>query len=84
MALDVTLRGIPLWLLREYIEELGARARDDGVLQGEGWQARLTQVEDFQVGSLKVGQVRLELDGEAASLEAVRPKLEKKLHRAGG
>jgi hypothetical protein len=84
MNLDVTLRGIPLWLLREYIEELGARARDDGVLVGEGWQARLTQVEDFQVGSLKVGQVRLELDGEAASLAAVRPLLEKKLQRAGG
>jgi len=80
----MTLRGIPLWLLREYIEELGAQARDDGMLHGEGWQARLTQVEDFQVGSLKVGQVRLELDGEAASLAVVRPKLEKKLWRAGG
>lgn len=84
MAWDITMRGIPLWLLREYIEELGAKMRDDGVLYGEGWQARVTDAEDFQVGALRVGQVRLELDGEAAALAAVRPLLEKKLQRGGG
>ncbi len=76
--------GIPLWLLRAYLEELGGRSSAEGLLRGDGWQARLTQVEDHQIGSLRVGQVRLELDGEPEALDRVRRALEPKLVRAGG
>ncbi len=83
-ALDRVITGLPLWLLREYLQELGGRQAGDGWLVGRGWSARLAQVEDFQVGSLRVGQVRLQVHATAEVLEALRPRLEQKLLRGGG
>lgn len=81
---ETVIRGIPLWLLREYVEQVGAQARDDGWLHGGGWRARLTQVEDYVLGSLRVGQVRLEFEGDADSVARARAALEPKLMRGGG
>jgi hypothetical protein len=77
-------RGIPLWLLREYLEEGGGRAADDYRVVGDGWEVRLTQIEDFAVGSLRVGQVRLDIDGSDAGVARVLAFLDPKLIRAGG
>jgi hypothetical protein len=77
-------RGIPLWLLREYLEEGGGRATDDHRVVGDGWEVRLTQIEDFVVGSLHVGQVRVDIDGSDAGVAQVLAFLEPKLVRAGG
>lgn len=78
------VRGIPLWLLREYLLELGGQLQPDGTLLGNGWQGRLTQLEDYRIGSLRVGEVRLELLGDGTALAALFPALERRLLRAGG
>ena len=83
-AFECVVTGVPLWLLRAYLEELGGRPGADGLLRGDGWQARLTQVEVYQIGSLRVGQVRLELDGQVEAVDRVRQALEPRLMRAGG
>ena len=83
-AFEWTVTGIPLWLMREYLEQLGGQVQADGWLRGDGWQARLMQVEDQAIGSLRVGRVHLELSGEAEVVEQVRRALEPKLMRAGG
>ncbi len=83
-AFERVVTGVPLWLLRAYLEELGGWPGADGLLRGDGWHARLTQVEDYQIGSLRVGQVRLELDGEVEAVGRVRQALEPRLMRAGG
>ncbi len=57
------IRGVPLWMVREYLEQLGGQSEPDEWLQGPGWKACLTPVEDYQIGSICVGQVRLELRG---------------------
>lgn len=82
--LDGPLRGLPLWLLREYLEELGGAAGPDGAVAGAGWTARLTQLEDHRLGSLRIGQVRLELAGDEAALAEVRRVLTYKLMTRGG
>jgi hypothetical protein len=79
--MDQEVRGIPLWLIREYLEELGGTAQDDFHVTGDGWTARLEQIEDFQVGSLVVGQVRIVLDG---AIDEMSVGLDEKLLRAGG
>lgn len=78
------LRGIPLWLVREYLEEAGGRARDDTHVAGNGWTATLEQIEDFTLGSLRIGQVRLTLEGDPDAVARLREFLEPKLLRAGG
>lgn len=76
-------RGIPLKILRDYLTDLGGIPQDDSRISGPGWQAHLERVEDFQIGSLRVGQVRVTIEGEQPVLEALLPQLEKKLLRAG-
>jgi hypothetical protein len=82
--LEAPIRGIALWLLREYLEELGGTTGADGVVAGPGWEARLTQLEDHPLGSLRIGQVRLELTGEEAALAELRRALTFKLMTRGG
>jgi len=78
------IRGVPLWVVREYLEQLGGQSKANGWLQGLGWKACLTPLDDYRIGSLCVGQVRLELRGEAGAIAALRDALEKRLLRAGG
>jgi hypothetical protein len=76
--------SIPLWLVREYLTELNGVPTGEDAVSGDGWQARLTRIEDAQIGSLRVGRVRLELYGDPAAIQKLLPALEKKLLRAGG
>jgi hypothetical protein len=78
------LRGIPLWLLQEYLQELGGQPGANGWTTGPGWQACLTPMNDFQLGSLRVGQVRIEWQAEPEAHNIYWPKLEMKMMRAGG
>ena len=78
------VRGIPLWLLREYLEAEGGEIRADGQIVGNGWAARLTQLDDYQIGSLRVGQVRVEIEGEPVPMAHLQEVMEKKLIRGGG
>lgn len=84
VTFDREIRGIPLWLLREYLVELGGQVQQDDCVVGAGWSARLTQLEDFSVGSLRVGQVQIEICGEESAMKALRGPLETKLIRGGG
>jgi hypothetical protein len=83
-VIEREIRGVPLWLIREYLEELGGTARDEVTIGGPGWSATLEQIEDFRIGSLVVGQVRVLLEGDEKTLAALEPRLDDKLIRAGG
>jgi hypothetical protein len=84
------LRGIPRWLLRRYLEDLGGCAEatygtsDEDRLQGDGWTATLVQIEDYRIGSLSSGQVRVTVTGEPATVAALLEALEPRLFRGGG
>ncbi len=84
------MRGIPLWLLREDLEELGGAAESaaentaEAVVRGAGWQVRLTRLEPLRLGSLAIGQVRVELEIEDALADDFVARFAKKTMRAGG
>ncbi|MBI3942419.1 MAG: DUF1952 domain-containing protein [Chloroflexi bacterium] len=78
------IRGIPLWLLREYLAEMGGQAGVDNRVTGPGWQATLTPLEDYRIGSLRVGEVRLEIDGTEQAVAHLQTLLAPKLARGGG
>lgn len=84
MVTEVFVYGIPLWLLREYLVELGGRVDGEHGVEGAGWRAKLAKLPDRQIGSLRVGRVELQLTGEPEALAALRPGLDRKTLRAGG
>lgn len=78
------LRGVPLWLLKAYLIEIGGAELEPDLVQGRGWKIQLVQLADFQVGAIRVGQVLLELEAESEIYPALNEALDKKLLRAGG
>lgn len=81
---EIVVRGVPIWLLRDYLQQVGGQGQVNGWCQGDGWRARLTQADDYAIGSLKVGQVKLEIEGEASAVARTRDGLEPRLLRGGG
>ena len=63
------MRGIPYFLLKEYLVELGGALVEENLVVGAGWKVRLTKMVPYKFHSLSVGQTRLEmeLDDEAAA-----------------
>lgn len=82
LAWDVN--GVPEWLMQEYLVELGGQVSRQGQVTGPGWQADYHRIEDFKLGSIRVGRVRLQISGEEAVMESIIPRLEQKLMRGGG
>lgn len=78
------IRGIPYFLLVEYLQELGGKEEEDGRLMGLGWEASLEKMEPFRLGSLVIGQVKVELKIEDALADEFIAKLSQKTLRAGG
>ena len=62
------LRGIPYFLLKEYLQEMGGVLAGENIVRGDGWTVTLKRMESFHLGSLEVGQTRLimELDDPIA------------------
>ena len=75
--------GIPLWLMREYLEDLGGEADGEDRVNGMGWTAGITKIEPNRVGSLRVGRIQLELQGDPEAIAALKSRLEMKTMRAG-
>lgn len=78
------VRSVPLWLLRDYLVELGGTAESDTHVVGDQWEARLTELSDHEVGSLSVANVKLELSGDDMPVKMIIDQLETRLARAGG
>ena len=78
------IRGIPAWLMGEYLKELGAIDEKNGRFSTATVTAHVEQIEDFQIVSLRVGQIRFVLEGEKTAVEALKKRLEVKLLRGGG
>jgi hypothetical protein len=83
MITQTFIHAIPLWLLREYLEELGGVAESETHVSGDGWRAELTKLPDHHLGSLRIGRVELRLHGEPEALARLRPGLDRKTMRAG-
>jgi hypothetical protein len=77
------VHSIPLWLLRDYLSEIGGTVETENRVTGDGWTAVLTKLEPRQVGSLRVGQVKVEFEGQAEAITQLQTQFHKKTMRAG-
>jgi hypothetical protein len=78
------IRGVPLWLMQEYLLEMGGTLIEDGLVEGDGWTVRLTKLDPFVLGSLSVGQIRVEMSGDPEGFANLKVMIEPKLLRGGG
>ena len=78
------MRGIPFFLLKEYLEEMGGKSISDEQVQGPGWSVEMSRMEPFKLGSLSIGQTRLEIEIEDHLVDDFVEVFGKKTLRAGG
>jgi hypothetical protein len=77
------MRGIPYFLLKEYLQELGGTLLDENHVQGNGWSVHLERMEPFRLGSLEVGQTRLTMELEERAAADFLNRFASKTLRAG-
>ncbi|HRQ37108.1 MAG TPA: DUF1952 domain-containing protein [Chloroflexota bacterium] len=83
-TIDRVIRGIPAWLMGEYLQEMGGLRQGDGRYTHPQWSATVKQIEDYQIGSLVVGQIQFHLQADDAIIEPFQKQLDRKLLRGGG
>lgn len=82
--MQIELRGVPIWLLKEYLSELGGEEVEPDHMRGDGWQVTLVEGTPIEIGSLHIGRAVLAFEGEEGPLQEVVAGLRKKARRAGG
>ena len=78
------MRGIPFFLLKEYLVDMGGKEVDENHVEGPGWHVTLTRMEPFRIGSLSVGQAKLEIEIEDKLVDGFMETFNLKTWRAGG
>ncbi|MDP6823819.1 MAG: MoaD family protein [Dehalococcoidia bacterium] len=81
---ELVLRGVPLWLLREYLAAMGAAEQVAGKFAGEGWSVRMREGETPTTGTLRLTPIHVEFAGEREAVVAARETFMKKAMRGGG
>ena len=76
--------GLPLFVMKKYLTDLGAVETEENVLVGDKWQATISKGEPARIGSLVVGRIDVEVSGNEAAIEAMLEKLHLKTLRGGG
>ena len=78
------MRGIPNYLLKEYLQELGGTLIGEDLIKGDGWSVKVEKMEPFELFSLTVGQSRLTMELEDDVADDFLERFKKKTLRAGG
>ena len=76
--------GVPLWVMKKYLTDLGATEVEENVLVGDRWQAVVSKSDPAIIGPMVVGRIELELSGDEATIEALLSQLHWKTLRGGG
>ena len=77
------MRGIPFFLLKEYLQDLGGTVTCEDRVEGSGWRVQLEKMEPFRLGSLAVGQTRLTIEIDDEIADEFMERFELKTLRAG-
>ena len=77
------MRGIPYFLLKEYLQELGGTLIAEDIVAGEGWSVKLEKMEPFRLKSLSVGQTRLTMEIREDVYDDFMTRFSMKTLRAG-
>ena len=76
--------GVPLWLMKDYLAQLGGQEVTEDVIAGSGWRAELRKAAYRSIGSLRVGGTTAVFFGEQTNLDDLFDRLHWKTLRGGG
>ena len=76
--------GIPIWMMKDYLVQLGAHESAENVMEGAGWRADLRKADLKHIGSLTIGGTSVVFSGDEDALSAMFDQLHWKTLRAGG
>ena len=80
--------GVPLWLMKEYLAQLGAQEGEANgaaeVMEADGWRAELRKAAPRHLGSLVIGGTTVTFSGDEQALAAMYERLHWKTLRGGG
>ena len=80
--------GVPLWLMKEYLAQLGAQEGEANgaaeVMEADGWRAELRKAAPRHLGSLVIGGTTVTFSGDEQALAAMFERLHWKTLRGGG
>ena len=76
--------GVPLWLMKEYLGQLGAQEISENAMVAEGWRASLRKADPHHLGSLVIGGTTVTFWGDEQALAAMYARLHWKTLRGGG
>lgn len=76
--------GVPLWLMKEYLGQLGAQETNENQMAAEGWSATLRKADPRHLGSLVIGGTTVTFRGNEQALAAMYERLHWKTLRGGG
>jgi len=77
------MRGIPYYLLKEYLQELDGTLVGEDLIQGDGWSVKIEKLEPFRLFSLSVGQSRLTMELEERIADDFLERFKKKTFERG-
>lgn len=84
VTIDRVIRGIPAWLMGEYLQEMGGVGEGNGRYTHTHWTATVQQIEDYQLGALVVGQIHFQANVAPEAHDQFQHRLHLKLLRGGG
>ena len=76
--------GVPLWLMKSYLADLGATEVSEQIMATDGWRAELSKAPVKRIGSLAVGGTTASFTGDPVALGAMFERLHWKTWRGGG
>lgn len=84
MRIEREYHGVPLWVMRDYLIELGGTMIGEDCVRGGGWSATFREGEPVTLGVLRFGTIQGDFDGDAVVLNRVLAAFDLKMIRAGG
>jgi len=78
------MRGIPFFLLKDYLVDMGGEVIDENHVKGKGWNVTLSRMEPYRIGSLAVGQTEVKIEIEGELVGEFMKTFNLKTWRAGG
>lgn len=85
-TVGISLRGLPEWLIRQYLEELGAApVEGSDEMAAESWSASWTSRDaELPGGTLRLTQFDIEFSAPAETVDQLVEDFMKKAQRGGG